>query len=355
MNHRQLREVRTEEPVKEIWSMLSFFESKHNCCQYLENKFPTSNEDLTGTANRLAFTMSTAREYYEAAEKVTILTRPLLIFYGMAALAKVLFMATHGKKSPSNSHGLRKSDKWNGEFAELMVEVIKDGTFPQFNGCFNKENLPGTKFSLKQLFSLVPEVKVEFETVFKEKSRTLKTEHTDYGINIVDTELEKSLNLEILLAKIPGFQDKYAEPKRIDNKIFLWCNDSQIDDLTIRLISGEEYLTLPIEQNGRFLAIPEMSAQYLIMFLLGSLSRYQPEEWGKTIKGEESGEIYLVRKFLDITIRKFPNLILNELHNCDFVFMGTRVETENRLTTKQLDEIAEYTNRKIAKNLFERR
>ncbi len=354
MSHRQLREVRTEEPVKEIWSMLSYFESKHNCKQYLENKFQTQNEGLVDTANSIAFTMSTAREYYEATERVTILTRPLLIFYGMTALAKVLFMATHGKKSPSNSHGLGKVDKWNGVFPDLTMEVRKDGTFPQFHGCFNKENLAGTKFSLKELFSLVPEAKVEFETVFKEKSRTLKTEHCDYGINVVDTELEKYFNLETKLAKIPGFQDKYAEPERIADKLFLWSKNHEIDTLTTRTISGEEYLSLPIEQNGRFLVVPEMSAHYLIMYLLGMLSRYQPEEWGKTIKGEESGEIYLVRKFLDITIRKFPNLILNELHDRDFVFSGTRVETKNKLTTKQLDEIAEHTRRKIAEDLRRR-
>jgi hypothetical protein len=354
MNHREIREERTEEPVKEIWSRLSYFESKHNSKQYLDGKFQTANDELTDTANSLAFTMSTAHEYYEAAQRVTILTRPLLIFYGMTALAKVLFMATHGKKSPSNNHGLGKADNWNSVFEELTVEIRRDGTFPQFHGCFNKESLAGTKFSIKELSSLVPEMKVEFEEVLKEKSRTLKIEHSDYGINIVDTEIEDYKNLVTQLFRITGFQDKYAHPQVIGKKISLWSKNHEIDNFITRTISGEEYLSLPIEQNGRLLVIPEMSFHYLIMYLLGMLSRYQPEEWGKTIKGEESGEIYFIRKFLDITARKFPNLILNELHNRDFVFIGTRLEAEKKLSTKQLDEIAEYTNGYIGEKMRRR-
>lgn len=354
MSQRQLREVRTEEPVKEIWSMLSFFESKHNCVQYLENKFQNTNCDLTNTANSLAFTMSTAREYYEASEKVTILTRPLLIFYGMNALAKVLFMANHGKKSPSNSHGLTKAEKWSGKFEELTVEIRRDGTFPQFHGCFSNDNLASIKFSTKELLSVIPEIKVEFETVIGEKSRALKTKHSEHGINIIDTDLEKYTVLEKELSLIPGFQESFVSIQRLKDNIFLWSNSAESNKHFTRTIFGENYITLTVEKNGRFLILPEMSAHYLIMFLLGMLSRYQPQEWGRTIKGEVSGEIYLVQKFLEVTKRKFPNLILNNLHNRDFVFLGPALKTETKFTKKQLDDIAEHTSRYIGEQIRRR-
>lgn len=169
-----LRIIRTEEPVEEIWSMLSYFESSYNVEQYLKKKFGSSVDKLNETANSLALHMKAAREYFKAAETVTVLTKPLLLFYGMTALSKTLFMSTHVKESPSRGHGLHDVEGWNGILSDFSVRVQKDGTFPQFHGCFCKESLRSCQFSLKELFSLIPEVKVSFETVYDVKSRALK-------------------------------------------------------------------------------------------------------------------------------------------------------------------------------------
>jgi hypothetical protein len=349
----QFRAVRTEDPVKEIWSRLGYFESKYNCKQFLESKFPNSDEDLIETANNLAYSMSSAKEYYEAAERVTILTRPLLIFYGMTLLSKIVFIATHGKKSPSSSHGLQKVKEWNCAFPELSVEIGKDGTFPQFHGCFCNESLLHLKLSVKELLSLIPEVKTEFETVFGEKSRALKILRERRGIALVDTELDKYGDLESFFNRIPALQDRYMMKsfQRMPERINLWERSSQVANPAVRSISGEEYIILPLERNGKILTIPEMSSHFLIMYLLGMLSRYQPEEWGKTIRGEASGEIYLVQKLLEITKRKFPNLILNNLHGRDFVFIGPQVESENEINLTQKEEIAEFVKGKIFENI----
>lgn len=273
----------------------------------------------------------------------------------MTGLAKVLFIACHNKKSPSNAHGLLKADKWSGKFEELTVEIKKDGTFPQFHGCLSKENLTGLSFSIKDLFSVIPEVKVEFETVFGEKSRTLKTEKAEHGVKVIDTELDKYTDLEKKIFLIPGFSELFLAPQQFKNKWFFWSKTGDSKNVFTRTLSGELYLTLPIETKGHFIVLPEMSAHFLIMFLLGMLSRYQPEEWGKTIKGEESNEIYLIRKFLDVTIRKFPNLVLNQLHSREFLFLGTVADTKIRLTNKHMDEIAEHTSRYIAEQVRRRR
>ncbi|UCG37041.1 MAG: hypothetical protein JSV64_01845 [Candidatus Bathyarchaeota archaeon] len=49
------------------------------------------------------------------------------------------------------------------------------------------------------------------------------------------------------------------------------------------------------------------------MFLLSNNARYKPKEWGKMIEGTSSNEIYHIRKFLKVSARRYPNLILNEL------------------------------------------
>lgn len=349
-----LRIIHTEDPVKEVWSMLGYFESEHNSKQYLEKKFGTSVEKLNETAKNVALTMRAAREYYEAAESITILTHPVLLFYGMTALSKVLFTATYPKKSPSRGHGLQEVKGWTGVFSEFSVRVRNDGAFPQFHSCFDKETLRNTEFSMKELLSLIPEVKVGFETVYDEKSRALKILRVRLGINIVDSELQKYTDLENLISQIPKIHERYGkEYQRFADRIILWCMKREAEDPVVRAVSGEEYLVLPLKKDTRIIALPQMSAHFLIMYLLGMLSRYYLKEWGELIKGEESGEIYTVQKFLEVTKRKFPNLILNELQDHDFLFIGPRVETETgkRLDRDQLEEIYNYINRRLTSNV----
>ena len=346
----------TENPVKEIWSMLSYFESEYNARQYLKEKFrpnDTSLNSINKTAKNLAFTMKTAREYYEAAESVTVLTQPLLIFYGMTALSKVLFMATHGKKSPSTSHGLKKIKPWTGVFAKLSVKIGKNGTFPQFHGCYNRERLHGADFSIKELFSVVPEAKVAFERVYNEKSKALRILRIRHGISIIDSELQRYEDLEDLITRIPGIKERYHKQyQRFDDRIILFCTKREAEDPVTRAVSGDEYIVLPIIKQGKSIMLPDMSTHFLIMYLLGMLTRYQPKEWGEIMKGEESGEIYMIQHFLEVTKRKFPNLVLNELLHRDFVFMSPKFDVgQGRLDDEQMEKIYEYVSRKMAEEL----
>jgi hypothetical protein len=100
------RVVRSENPVREMWSRLSYFETESNARDFLTQRFNISDDAPVDAARSLAFAMRPASEYYESASCVSLLTKPLLVCYGMAALSKVLFIATYGQKSPSRSHGL---------------------------------------------------------------------------------------------------------------------------------------------------------------------------------------------------------------------------------------------------------
>lgn len=120
---------------------------------------------------------------------------------------------------------------------------------------------------------------------------------------------------------------------------------------TTRAISGEDYLVLPLKRHDKNLFLPEMSVHFLIMYLLGMISRYHPKEWGETAEGEKSGEIYVIQKFLETTTRKFPNLILNKLWNRDFVFVSPQLEREKRLDREELERIYEYVSHEMAEEI----
>lgn len=335
-NSGEVRYVRSETPVKEIWARLGFFESEHNTKEFLKDKFNLPDRDLEDTASSLAFTMRAAREYYDAGERVSLLTKPLLIFYGMTALSKVLFMSTYGKKSPSKGHGLQTPKPTILE--ELSTRVKKDGTFPQFHSCYSKEKLYRMRFKMKELLSIIPEVKVEFETIYKEKSKALKISKIRHGFRVVDSGIERYgdlvKNLKRLFPEI-----KHAQ--QFGNGVTVYHPHIPLT----WTVSGK-YLVLPLRrQKGLFL--PELSTHFLVTYLLGMISRYNLKEWGEIINGEESGDIYIIRKFLEATTRKFPNLILNKLRSRFFVFISPQLEAEEQeLTYEQMEKIHEFVRKR---------
>jgi hypothetical protein len=338
--------VQSENPFIEMWSRLSYFESEYNAQQYLKERFSLPDENLMDIAKSLAYTMKTAKEYYESADRVTLLTQPLLLFYGMAALSKVLFTSTYGKESPSKGHGLEQPKP--NDFPKIFTRIQKDGAFPQFHSCYSKETLFRRKFTMKELLSLVPEIKVEFETIYDEKSRAVRTIKSRFGIDVIDSEIEKYGNLA---QNLQSFFPEIMTVQQMKSKIILWQKE---DIPAIRAVSGEKYLVLPLERNDKKLFLPEMSVHFLIMYLLGMISRYRPKEWGEIIEGTKTGEIYIIQKFLETTTRKFPNLILNKLLDRDFVFVTPQFEIEKQLDEEELERIHEYVSRRIAEEVRRR-
>lgn len=65
---------------------------------------------------------------------------------------------------------------------------------------------------------------------------------------------------------------------------------------------------------------PEMLSHYMLMYILGMLCRYETELWGEIIFSFTSGEMFIINEFLNISQRKFPNMILNLLFNERFIF-----------------------------------
>ena len=266
--------------------------------------------------------MQAAKEYFKAAQTVSILTKPLLIYYGMVNLAKVLHITGKGEVPEGKKHGLESIKPWNG-ILSYSVKVKSYGIFPELYHCYSNEELGGSIFSLKQLLSQIPEIKIPFETVYKEKSLAVKAIKVRYGVNLVDSELEKYSNLQILMANTPKLKYNYngAGTQTFQGQVNLFTACFGTDDAFTQALSGEKYLILPLSlPDGTYRILPEISTHFLIMFMLGMTARYHPKIWAEIIRGQDTGEIYVIQNFLNVTARKFPNLILNELRNRKFFF-----------------------------------
>jgi hypothetical protein len=199
-------------------------------------------------------------------------------------------------------------------------------------------------FTLNELLANIAEIKSEYETVFGHKANTVSLQKSTFGYLLVDND---------------GFGD-YSNLKDTlsDLKVGKYFGIDQYQGKTIsilsarknlprvRALSGKEFLMLSLKKNNILLYLPELSAHYLAMYLLGMASRYYPKEWGEITEGKKSGDIYVIRKFIEITERKFPNLILNSLRNMEFVFVSPTLEEVQRLSDTELERVYRYVEDK---------
>ena len=325
--------ILTENPYEELWLHLSYFENYYNCYNYLENNnnIPTK-EKTKERALILQYYIKQAHEYYNSSLKVSLLTKPTLLYYGTLCLSRALFLAKKGYPDDTARHGL-KANKELSNLINLKAKITKKGTFLQFYRIIHSDYYPGpndiykTEWTLKELLSMIPEIKEIYENIFKEKSLVLKINRffdEDKEYIKINDDFFNSLSRndkEIFLNNIKNLKEFYLPPKFVpDSSILLHKRVVNKDDLTNKNIMGEEYLISGIKKNNNIINLPDMAIHLIILFLLSILSRYHVKEWGSGSLELESGDFYIIKNFLKISTRKFPNFVLNELTNKENVF-----------------------------------
>lgn len=278
--------IPTTQPLSEIWSRIHYFRGTHKGEQILQERisndfygldyktlFKTKksrallkleessiiiSSDIRRKAHELSYEAMQAKEFYDAASRSTEPIKPVLLHYGMISLGKMLVDSTFKFRRPSEKHGLqRKTLK--------KISIKKRGFFARFHDCYNSNPtiyMDQLIFKMEELFSMIPDLRREYQEVYGKKSRIDQT---------VDEEI------------------KMSEP-------FIF------------------------ERDGLELVFPALTSHFLLMFLFSSLARYKPKEWSNRISGKYSSDIILIRKFLEVSERRFPNLIINELFNKTFIF-----------------------------------
>jgi hypothetical protein len=86
----------SEDPYRDTWNHLRFLAIKSNAKNLLAGKIPSAmsviiyedESTLEKKAAQVSFGINQSYEYFRAAETVSVVTSPLLYFYGMLSLAK---------------------------------------------------------------------------------------------------------------------------------------------------------------------------------------------------------------------------------------------------------------------------
>ncbi len=316
--------IHTEKPLDELWLQLRLFESEYYSKQFFKEKHDEINdEELEKLSVIIASNLKQAHEYYSAASSVSILTSPLLYYYGMMCLTNVLWASLNKTQPIGLSHGLKsKAESTDNQLlSNEYVTVHKKGSFPELHSCFSDFPITeGTKFNIKDVLSVIPELKTLYENIYNERSRCIEVVRNQNGFSY---DRKEFLHFQEILKNNKDFFEQLNVPlyNQIDTQlkqtiqiIYSGINDKTIFEYPLqKSMNGEIFFTFPLNAGNTVYAIPEASAHFMVMHCLGMLVRYEPVKWLQIVGGKLSSDINLINQFIEISKRKFPNMVLNGL------------------------------------------
>ncbi|SFX31275.1 YaaC-like Protein [Thermoactinomyces sp. DSM 45891] len=334
-------EIYTESPERAIWGELAYFENELIARDFLKEKY--SQLDVEHP-DRLSFRNVTpfliyirqARQIFQSAHEITNWMKPTHLYYGMMSLLKALIL-TVDPFYPQNSHVLKHGISTKKKKKELFrffyddIRVQKDGLFPHYQALFSSHYR--ADYSPIQLMQMIPDIQ---DTVYK-----ITQYHHFLPVVVED-------NQENVLITLP---DTILEQYKFSRERFVeWLNSKSCEGL-FRLVdvegekaknhfqvtwSGKQDQVIQhpylyqnkkgdyfvwIRNNHLVEPVPEMEAEYLLLFSLSMLSRYEPPLWAEVMDATTSMEGILIQELLHIVQRKFPNLMLNQLHRKEYVYL----------------------------------
>ena len=119
----ECKEINTEKPIKEMWNYLYMLNDSDYCFEQIRKNcgsIEKKDGNVKKQIQQIKLSIKQASEYFEAANCVTVATKPLLIYYGFVSLSRALILI---KKDGTYSYDyMRQSEKHNHHGLEICKE-----------------------------------------------------------------------------------------------------------------------------------------------------------------------------------------------------------------------------------------
>ncbi|SFP90522.1 YaaC family protein [Salibacterium halotolerans] len=250
------------------------------------------------------------RTYWTEGAEVSLLTRPLLLFYGLTHLLKGLLL-TEDPHYPAAAdmltHGVttRKKKKKQFTFLEDEVKIQKQGFFPHFSlYMFHMKHAAGEKWKINHLFFKWDAMVHLYLDIFGEEALPrVQLFSSSITVEHVSSEKEQSLSLirnqlEQLGIEVEGIKKRTAGT-------VLFSIKRLPDDAASRLIRrGNSYYMPPSCFDVSNLA--PLSIHYLLLYDLSMLCRYEGEWWGDLCTQRVGEDYSFIHYYLDWALTDVP-------------------------------------------------
>ncbi len=338
-----IKKIISENPIFDIWQMILHYSYPNNIIKYYkQNKREYEIDIIDIVVNSLL----QANEFFQVSNEVSLNILPMVLYYGATNLFNGLLTLISGKELPIKTHGLKliMTENEKKGIGPLKIQILNpnNGALSNFLNKIdpNTQNIDGQVFSFAELLGSIPSLKYDFENCYEElKPNCIPVEK----VKINDSDIERisfneltrfeNKNIEIF-RNIKNFEDNYLEPQ-ITNNYFVLRKKIKSKEIGIFDEFGKKYFQLGINKSKRIIHLPQPILFLICLYSLSNLARYYPKFWNPFINNDSTGERQIIEKFLHISKRYLPNLLLNVLNNKILIFIRS---FEEEIIIKRNDE-----------------
>lgn len=355
----EIEKVYSEKAEEDIWSSLLKFTYPENLKRFFNDREEDINEDLIET---ISGSIAQAYEYFSVSKHASLQVSPLLLYYGASNLLYGTSCLLTGEILEVNNHGMKIDFSLkNQQIADTVIKFSDDlhgGVSVYLKSLTDIDlSLPQTStWTVKECMGSLVEIIPDFvgnygnddlHVVPLKKIKAEKEEHFR-----VDGNLYGMGKIQELLQKTPNFNSNYLRPQQNRlNEIILRkkINGNYLHQLSY---TGQPFLSIGHKKKGRDVVLPYFLYLFIVLFSFGTLCRYHPEKWNPFVQRDNTGEKNLVEKFIYISRRQLPNLMLNIIFKKEFLFSSDMYkEFDSRLVLNKEEIrnliIEELNNRRM--------
>lgn len=355
--------ITTENPSRDVRRYLGHWSDKQFVTPRLKEQHPNLSSDRRRLkASQISVLVAQGLEFLASADSSSVLTRPLSLFYAAENLAKAACVKKVEVLGANDFHihGLSgdretkryaiknlsckvqkpKKDVWSAVFQNLnldrsRIELLQGGLSliqDRVDSHAMKPLKPGATMQLGDLLRHLPEL--ADDVVFAGWGHPHVVRAENLRLSSAEEESpDQSLSFRLRHGHHQPTKAMIQGRRSDLLKRFREVRDAHdVLDYEIGPVPGP--VTIPITRLDVFgetfmdfargtRVFGELVIYFAGLFILSDVARYQPQHWLRLLD-DHPAEAVLVDRFLDIGLRKLPNLILNELQEEIFLFRMAR-------------------------------
>jgi len=316
--------VRCEDPTEQAWLFLRLNGSP----QFLAERFRT---DCSETERLRLIRYATARvrqahEFRMSSIDLSLLTRPLLLYYSALNLMRALLVLKWEVESP-RAHGLKFIGAAN--LMEARAE-LQNGTFREYiTRCAPGIDDSPLSISLEDALNRIPELASDYAYAFDRHTDvyrvTVEAFHDGYILLNFPNSLENFREeWSDMFPKLSGSMTLLEEGNRLETvidasgsandlyaRVAQFCRAHLVSDLQWQGANPHWYA---IRKPDSAPDLPREAYYHVALFILGSSVRYEPESLLE-LPAKEARQEWLAERILRLADRYFPQLMLERLHD----------------------------------------
>lgn len=303
-------------------SSYAFLENESTAKIFLMHKYSPEKAKTLAYRNVHAFTsyIKQGLSLFATVKNCDFWSKPLLLYYGMMSLLKAVALTMDSGYPQSTSilqHGLTspKRKKTPYRFYHDEIRIQKDGFFAYLCHLFHYPVSTGERYKVDVLCSFLPDLTSIVEELFHKQTQWR------ISIQFMDNQLYQMIVPNAVLDRL------CLSAKSFTNHFNFECKETPFElhsetptsfILTSELnpeqhpwiynqINGD--YSLWIRDSHQIKPLPEILAQYALLYSLGMLCRYDPPLWRELFSDTEQDQL-LIEELIAIVEVKFPGMIL---------------------------------------------